>query len=243
MKNNPIRQQAMNRIQQHIGYTFRRPELLEQSLTHRSFSARNNERFEFVGDSILNYTVAKMLFDTFPDLPEGRLSRMRANLVNQDTLAEIAVGLNIGDALFLGQGELKSGGFRRPSILADALEALFAAVSFDADFATAEHIVRRLFADRVKKADSGNEGKDAKTLLQESLQARRLPLPKYRIEHQQGEGCDAEFDIACDLGELGYISRAKASSRRAAEQEAAKEALAWLNETHPQKYMPKGKKK
>ncbi|SUA35904.1 ribonuclease III [Neisseria zoodegmatis] len=243
MKRNPIQQQALEQIQRRIGYTFRQPALLEQSLTHRSFSGRNNERFEFVGDSILNYTVAKMLFDTFPDLPEGRLSRMRANLVNQDTLAEIASDLNLGDALFLGQGELKSGGFRRPSILADAMEAMFAAISFDADFATAENTVRHLFGERVKKADMIHEGKDAKTLLQESLQARRWPLPKYRIEHQQGEGCDAEFSIACDLGELGYISRAKASSRRAAEQEAAKAAFAWLEANHPQKSHSKSKKK
>ncbi len=233
MKPNPVKQRALQQIQQRLGHTFKRPELLEQALTHRSFSSRNNERFEFVGDAILNYTIAKMLFETFTELPEGRLSRMRANLVNQDTLAAIAVSLNVGDALFLGPGELKSGGFNRPSILADAMEAVFAAISFDADFNTAEKTVRRLFAQRVAGADAAGQGKDAKTLLQETLQARRLALPKYRIEAQHGEGCNAEFTIACDLGELGFITTAKANSRRAAEQEAAKQALAWLAEKYP----------
>ena len=226
---------ALQQIQRRLGYSFRQPDLLMRALTHRSFSAHNNERFEFVGDAILNYTIAKMLFEAFPDLSEGQLSRLRANLVNQETLAEIATALNVGDALFLGQGELKSGGFRRPSILADALEAMFAAISFDADFAQAEQVVRHLFAERVKQVDFKNQGKDAKTLLQEALQAQRFALPKYRIEQQRGEGNDAEFTMACDLGELGYISYATANSRRAAEQEAAKQAFAWLVQKHPLK--------
>ncbi|MDO5059804.1 MAG: ribonuclease III [Neisseria sp.] len=228
------KQAAMERIQRGLGHTFRQPELLQRALTHRSYSAKHNERFEFVGDAVLNYTVARMLFDTFPDLPEGQLSRLRANLVNQDVLAQIATELKVGDALFLGQGELKSGGFNRPSILADAVEAMFAAVSFDADFQTAEAVVRRLFAERVKNVDFKHQGKDAKTLLQEALQARRLALPKYRIEQQEGEGNTAQFTIACDLGELGKITYAKANSRRAAEQEAAKEAFAWLEEKYPE---------
>lgn len=128
---------ALKYVQQKLGYQFKQSDLLLQALTHRSYSALHNERFEFVGDSILNYSVAKMLFNAFPRLTEGELSRMRANLVNQETLAQIATELKIGDALLLGTGELKSGGFRRPSILADAMEALFAAVSFDADFNTA----------------------------------------------------------------------------------------------------------
>ncbi|MDO1509276.1 MULTISPECIES: ribonuclease III [unclassified Neisseria] len=239
MKPDSRKQQALLHVQNKLGYTFKQPALLERALTHRSFSSRNNERFEFVGDAILNYTVARMLFDAFPDLPEGRLSRMRANLVNQDVLAEIAAALNIGDALFLGQGELKSGGFRRPSILADAVEATFAAISFDADFATAEHTVRRLFAVRVEKAESEHQGKDPKTLLQEALQARRFALPKYRIEQQTGEGNEAEFTVACDLGELGCITLAKANSRRQAEQYAAKEAFAWLEQKHPLKVKKK----
>lgn len=226
---------ALQTIQQGLGHTFGDAALLKRALTHRSYSAQNNERFEFVGDAILNYTVAKMLFDAFPDVPEGQLSRLRANLVNQEVLAEIARELKIGDALYLGGGELKSGGFDRASILADAVEALFAAVSFDADFSAAEQAVRRLFVRRVATVDFKNQGKDAKTLLQEALQARRLPLPKYRIEEQVGEGNEAEFTIACDLGELGKITYAKANSRRAAEQAAAKEAFDWLQQTRPLK--------
>ena len=223
---------ALQHIQQKLQYRFKQPELLIRALTHRSYSSRHNERFEFVGDAILNYTIAKMLYDTFPDLPEGRLSRLRANLVNQDTLAEIATELKVGDALLLGNGELKSGGFRRPSILSDAMEAMFAAVSFDTDFNAAEQVVRHLFARRVGSISFDNEGKDAKTMLQEALQARRLALPKYRIEHQEGEGYTARFTVSCDLGELGFITTAEAHSRRAAEQQTAKTAFEWLEQHH-----------
>ncbi|RPD87115.1 ribonuclease III [Neisseria weixii] len=228
-----ILKQAHQRIQQHLGYAFRRIELLQQALTHRSFNAKHNERFEFVGDAILNYTIAKMLFDAFPKLTEGELSRLRANLVNEGVLAEIALEMNVGDGLYLGTGELKSGGFRRPSILADAMEAMFAAVSFDADFATAEKVIRHLFAGRVKSVDFKNQGKDNKTTLQEALQARRLDLPKYRIEEQIGTANDSRFVISCDLGELGFICKAQGASRKTAEQEAAAEALKWLEQTFP----------
>lgn len=233
MKTSPIKTRALQHIQQQLGHRFNNPALLTQALTHRSYSAQNNERFEFVGDSILNYTVAKMLFDAFPKLSEGELSRLRANLVNEGTLAEIALQMNIGDGLFLGTGELKSGGFKRPSILADAMEAMFAAVSFDADFAAAEQVVRRLFAGRVKTVDFKNQGKDNKTTLQEALQARRLALPKYRIEEQIGTANDSRFVISCDLGELGFICKAQGASRKTAEQEAAAEALKWLEQTFP----------
>ncbi|EGZ44786.1 ribonuclease III [Neisseria wadsworthii] len=235
MKLDRFKTAALDHIERGLGYTFRDRTLLARALTHRSYSANNNERFEFVGDAILNYTVAKMLYDVFAKLSEGELSRLRANLVNQDMLAEIAVGLKVGDGLFLGPGELKSGGFNRPSILADAMEAMFAAISFDADFHTAEQTVRRLFAEKIRTIDFKNQGKDPKTLLQEALQARRFALPKYRIEAQTGEGSDAVFDVACDLGELGFISYAQASSRRAAEQAAAKEAFGWLEREHPLK--------
>ena len=233
MKPDILKQQAHQRIQQHLGYAFRRIELLQQALTHRSFNAKHNERFEFVGDAILNYTIAKMLFDAFPKLTEGELSRLRANLVNEGVLAEIALEMNVGDGLYLGTGELKSGGFRRPSILADAMEAMFAAVSFDADFTAAEKVVRNLFAERVKRVDFKNQGKDNKTTLQEALQARRLALPKYRIEEQIGTANDSRFVISCDLGELGFICKAQGTSRKTAEQEAAAEALKWLEQTFP----------
>ncbi len=239
MRQSDIRERGLSQLQTRLGYAFKQDALLRQALTHRSYSMQNNERFEFIGDSILNYTVAKMLFDAFPKLSEGELSRLRANLVNQDVLAEIATELQVGEVLFLGQGELKSGGFRRPSILADALEAMFAAVSFDSDFVRAEAVVRHLFVERVRKIDLRNQGKDAKTLLQEALQACRLPLPKYRIEEQLGEAHEQTFVIVCDLGELGFQSRATAPSRRQAEQEAAKEALAYLAQ---KQLLPKGRK-
>jgi ribonuclease-3 len=221
-------QLLLDRLQKRIGYVFKNEPLLTQALTHRSFSSNNNERFEFIGDSILNYSVAKMLFEAFPKLSEGELSRFRANLVNQDTLAEIAHELELGDVLFLGTGELKSGGFRRPSILSDAMEAMFAAISFDSDFLTAEQVIRALYAERVRTIDVNTQSKDAKTLLQEALQAKRLPLPKYRIIEQKGEAHDQIFVVECDLGELGYQTKASAPSRRLAEQLAAKEALVYL---------------
>lgn len=223
-----VRAKEFTRLQSVLGHTFQNPDLLKQALTHRSFAARNNERLEFVGDAILDYTVARMLFDTYPKRSEGELSRLRSNLVNQTVLAQIAQELGLGDALYLGQGELKSGGHSRPSILADALEAIFAAVSLDADFATAEAVVRRLFAERVKTATLGQGAKDPKSALQEALQAQRLAVPKYRIISQSGEAHEQQFEVACDLGELGFIATAHGSSRRAAEQEAATLALAWF---------------
>ncbi|MCD5364172.1 ribonuclease III [Chromobacterium aquaticum] len=217
-------------MSQALDYAFQKPELLRQALTHRSYGASNNERFEFVGDSILNYTVARMLFDQFPKLTEGELSRLRANLVNQNTLAEIAHELKLGDYLYLGEGELKSGGFNRPSILADALEATFAAVSFDSDFLRAEQVVRRLYAERVSSIDTTRQAKDAKTRLQEALQARKLALPKYRILSQSGEAHEQWFRVECDLGELAIGSTGEGGSRRAAEQQAAEAALVLLEQ-------------
>ncbi|MBR3482759.1 MAG: ribonuclease III [Neisseriaceae bacterium] len=230
--NTAIRNNALKKLQNTIGYSFRQPEILKQAMTHRSFSAQNNERLEFIGDSILNYVVAKMLFDAFADLSEGRLSRLRANLVNQEVLAEIARELHLGDALFLGQGELKSGGFDRPSILADALEALFAAVSLDADFTHAERIVRQLFQKRIAEIDLTAHAKDAKTLLQEALQGLRLSLPKYRIMKQSEKDSGQVFEIECDLGELGKKFYATANSRRAAEQIAAQAACNFIREQY-----------
>ncbi|MDF0606885.1 ribonuclease III [Neisseriaceae bacterium TC5R-5] len=211
-----------------LDYSFSQAELLRQALTHRSFGSPNNERFEFVGDSILNYTVARMLYDQFPKLSEGELSRLRANLVNQNTLAEIAHELKLGDYLYLGEGELKSGGFNRPSILADALEAIFAAISFDANFAAAELVVSKLYIQRVAAIDTTQQAKDAKTRLQEALQARRLPLPKYRILLQSGEAHEQWFKVACDLGDLAIDASGEGGSRRAAEQQAAECALQLL---------------
>jgi ribonuclease-3 len=216
------------RLEQALGHTFTRTELLSQALTHRSYSALNNERLEFLGDSVLNCTVARALYDAFPTLPEGSLSRLRANLVRQETLADIAATLKLGDSLRLGEGELKSGGFRRPSILADALESLFGAVFLDAGFDEAQRVVRRLFDPLVEKIDPKASGKDPKTQLQELLQSRRLPLPDYRLVDTQGEAHDQSFTVECVLAKPGLTTRGIGKSRRAAEQEAARQACAAL---------------
>ncbi len=216
------------RLQQALGYTFSRPDLLTQALTHRSYGALNNERLEFLGDSVLNCSVARALYDAFPDLPEGSLSRLRANLVRQETLAEIAATLRLGDSLRLGEGELKSGGFRRPSILADALESLFGAVFLDAGFDAAQRVVRGLFDPLVEKIDPRASGKDPKTQLQELLQSRRLPLPDYRLVDTQGEAHDQNFIVECVLAKPVLSTRGVGKSRRAAEQEAARQACAAL---------------
>jgi ribonuclease-3 len=219
--NNPL---LIQRLQQALAYSFTRPELLAQALTHRSYAALNNERLEFLGDSVLNCTVARALYDAFPDLPEGSLSRLRANLVRQETLAEIAAALKLGEVLRLGEGELKSGGFRRPSILADALESLFGAVFLDAGFDEAARVVRRLFDPLVAQIDPRASGKDAKTRLQELLQSRRLPLPDYRLVGTEGEAHDQNFIVECVLGKPALSTRGVGKSRRAAEQEAARQA-------------------
>ncbi|MEW6590162.1 MAG: ribonuclease III [Pseudomonadota bacterium] len=216
------------RLQQALGHTFSRPELLTQALTHRSYGAVNNERLEFLGDSVLNCSVARALYDAFPDLPEGSLSRLRANLVRQETLAEIAVAMKLGDSLRLGEGELKSGGFRRPSILADALESLFGAVFLDAGFDAAQGVVRRLFDPLVAKIDPRASGKDAKTQLQEILQSRRLPLPEYQLVDTRGEAHDQSFIVDCVLTKPALTTRGVGKSRRAAEQEAARQACETL---------------
>ena len=223
--NNPLLNQ---RLQQALGYTFIRSDLLEQALTHRSYGSVNNERLEFLGDSVLNCSVARALYDAFPDLPEGSLSRLRANLVRQETLADIAVTLKLGEVLRLGEGELKSGGFRRPSILADALESLFGAIFLDAGFNEAQRVVRGLFDSLVAKIDPTASGKDAKTQLQEILQSRRLPLPEYRLVDTQGEAHDQSFIVECVLAKPPLSTRGEGKSRRAAEQEAAHQACATL---------------
>lgn len=216
------------RLQQALGYTFARPELLTQALTHRSYAAINNERLEFLGDSVLNCSVARALYDAFPDLPEGSLSRLRANLVRQETLADVAAALKLGDTLRLGEGELKSGGFRRPSILADALESLFGAIFLEAGFDEAQRVVRGLFDPLVARIDPKASGKDPKTQLQEMLQSRRLPLPDYRLVGTEGEAHDQNFIVECVLAKPMLSTRGAGKSRRAAEQEAARQACEQL---------------
>ena len=220
----------IQRLQQALGYTFDRADLLVQALTHRSYGAVNNERLEFLGDSVLNCSVARALYDAFPELPEGSLSRLRANLVRQETLAEIAAALKLGDTLLLGEGELKSGGFRRPSILADALESLFGAIFLDAGFDEAQRVVRGLLDPLVEKIDPKASGKDAKTQLQEILQSRRLPLPDYRLVDTRGEAHDQSFIVECVLAKPSLCTRGVGKSRRAAEQAAALQACAELKQ-------------
>ncbi len=220
----------LDRLSTSLGYAFQQEGLLRQAVTHRSYGAQHNERLEFLGDSVLNCTIAKALFDTFPNLPEGTLSRMRANLVKQETLAEIAVRLKLGDYLLMGEGELKSGGFRRPSILADALESIFGAVFLDAGFEAAQIVVLRLFEPIIADIDPNASGKDAKTQLQEWLQAKRHPLPDYQLAATKGEAHDQIFVVACHIPALGITTQGQGRSRRAAEQEAALAVLKQVGE-------------
>jgi ribonuclease-3 len=222
----------MNREQlcQQIGYWFSQPALLQRALTHRSYSASNYERFEFLGDSVLNCVISKYLFDQHADLPEGDLSRLRSNLVNQQTLAVLAQQLNLGDLLLLGEGERKSAGHRRPSILADALEALLGAVFLDAGFTVVEQVVLKLYVPYIAQADVQTLGKDAKTLLQEYLQARKLPLPQYTVVTIQGEAHAQTFEVECKIEKLEITARGQGTSRRIAEQVAAEAAYQRLPE-------------
>lgn len=208
-----------------LDHHFAKPELLVQALTHRSYGSPHNERLEFLGDAILNCIVATLLFDRFPSIREGELSRQRANLVKQDTLADIANGLKLGDFLRLGEGELKSGGFRRPSILADSLEAILGAIYLDAGFAAACRVVERLYVVRLAEVDPKLSSKDAKTELQEKLQARKLPLPQYSLLATRGEAHAQEFEVECQIPSLSITTQGVGSSRRHAEQSAARSAI------------------
>ena len=213
------------------GYRFRNADLLRQALTHRSFGVPHNERLEFLGDGVLNCVVAATLFEHFPQLPEGDLSRLRASLVNQQTLFEIAQQRGLGGQLRLGEGELKSGGAQRPSILADALEALIGAAFLDGGFAAAQAMVLHLFERQLRAADPQTIGKDAKTLLQEFLQARRIALPQYTVVATAGEAHEQNFRVECAIPELNIRTHGEGSSRRSAEQVAARRAYDLGNKT------------
>ncbi|EXI82111.1 MAG: Ribonuclease 3 [Candidatus Accumulibacter appositus] len=216
------------RLEKAFGYTFRDRELLQTALTHRSYSSPHNERLEFLGDAVLNAAIARRLFEHFPNLPEGDLSRLRANLVRQDSLHRQALALSLGDHLLLGEGEQKSGGHRRPSILADALEALFGAVWLDAGFDAASEVILRLYQDMIVKLAPGQGIKDAKTRLQEYLQGRRLALPQYALINTEGEAHAQHFTVTCTIEALRICSEGSGSTRRAAEQVAAERALAGM---------------
>ena len=207
-----------------IGYRFNDPELLRRALTHRSFGAAHNERLEFLGDSVVNCAVALELYQKFPRLAEGELSRLRASLVNQHSLAAIAQRLDLGAQLLLGEGELRSGGARRPSILADAVEAVIGAVFLDGGFTAARTVVLAIFGIELGTIDPATAGKDPKTLLQEYLQARKIALPQYIVVATRGEAHEQQFQVECLIPELGVRSQGEGSSRRGAEQEAARQA-------------------
>ncbi len=215
-------------LQERLQHRFHEPRLLARALTHRSFSAEHNERLEFLGDSVLNLAVAGLLFHRLKDQPEGDLSRVRANLVKQDTLHQLAVRLGLSEVIRLGEGEARSGGSKRPSILADALEAVVGAVYLDAGYATAEALVHRLFKDVDIKPEMTAAAKDPKTELQEWLQGRKLKLPVYRVAGTLGAAHKQTFDVECEIPELGVTERGIGASRRTAEQAAAAAMLASL---------------
>lgn len=214
-------------LERSVGYKFLDRQLLQTALTHRSYCSPHNERLEFLGDAVLNAVIARCLFERFPTLPEGDLSRLRANLVRQDSLHQQALALALGDSLRLGEGEQKSGGQQRPSILADALEALFGAVWLDGGFDAASAVIGRLYQGMLDQLTPGGQGiKDAKTRLQEYLQGRRLALPQYSLTSTEGEAHAQRFTVACVVDALQVRSEGSGATRRAAEQVAAERVLA-----------------
>ena len=219
-------------LQDRLKHRFAQPQLLELALTHRSFSSQHNERLEFLGDSVLNLAVSRMLYTALRDQPEGDLSRVRANLVKQDTLHRLAVELGLSGLIRLGEGEMRSGGQKRPSILADALEAIIGAVLMDAGYQAAESLVLRLFEKVTISPTMTAAAKDPKTELQEWLQARRMQLPIYRVAGTTGAAHQQTFDVECEIAELKQAQRGIGNSRRSGEQAAAAAMLQWLQE-HP----------
>ena len=220
---------ALTALQLRLQHQFSNQGLLGRALTHRSFSADHNERLEFLGDSVLNLAVADMLYEKLATLPEGDLSRVRANLVKQETLHGLAVDLGLSDVIRLGDGEVRSGGQKRPSILADALEAVIGAVYLDAGFSAAQSLVHRLFETLEVNPQMEAIGKDAKTELQEWLQGRKMKLPVYQVVATLGVAHKQTFDVECEIAELRLSVRGIGGSRRAGEQAAAAAMLQTLN--------------
>lgn len=219
----------LDRLERKISYHFSDPALLQQALTHRSAAVKHNERLEFLGDAILNLSIAEALYHQFPRCNEGELSRMRATLVREPTLAELARQFELGDYLALGAGELKSGGFRRESILADCVEAIIGAISLDRDLPTATQIVRQWYQPLLQHIKPGENQKDAKTRLQEYLQGRRLPLPVYNVLEIKGEAHCQSFTVECNVSNIDRTFVGSGSSRRKAEQAAAEQILIELD--------------
>ncbi len=212
-------------VRDRLGYEPRDPALFSAALTHRSAPGPNNERLEFLGDAVLNLVIARHLYIAFPEGSEGDLSRLRARLVSSEPLAEVAAGIGLGDALQLGSGELKTGGFRRQSILADALEAVCGALFLDGGLSAAERVIERLFEPRIAALPAPAALKDAKTRLQEYLQSRGLALPRYSVDRIEGEAHAQTFQVTCEVPDLELRAQGRGSSRRRAEQEAAERIL------------------
>ena len=212
-------------VRSRLEYEPRDPSLFVAALTHRSAPGRNNERLEFLGDAVLNLAVARHLYLAFPDASEGDLSRLRARVVSAEPLAEVAAAIGLGDELQLGSGELKTGGFRRQSILADALEAVCGALFLDGGLEAAEDVIRRLFEPRIVALPAPETLKDAKTRLQEYLQSRGHALPRYTVDHIEGEAHAQTFHVSCDVPDIGRRSEGRGLSRRRAEQEAAERII------------------
>lgn len=216
-----------------LGYRFADPALLDRALNHRSARGKSNERLEFLGDAVLDTVVSAHLFNAFPDATEGVLSRLRASLVRDRSLAQVAASIELGGQLRLGSGELKSGGSRRQSILADALEALFGAVFLDGGYDAAADVVRAALAERLDAVDIADAGKDSKTRLQEWLQSRGHALPVYTLLATEGEPHKQTFHVRCDVMDLGMDALGEGGSRRSAEQRAARAVLAQVDARHP----------
>ena len=217
-----------------IEYQFNKENILQEALTHRSASSNNNERLEFLGDSILNFVIAAELFNIYPNLPEGDLSRIRASLVKKEGLALIANDLNLGEFLTLGSGELKSGGYRRDSILADGVEAIFGAVFLDGGFDKCRDLILKLYKEQLQNIPDPASLKDPKTRLQELLQSRKYALPKYDVVSISGKAHNQMFNVSCHIDELSVITHGKASNRRKAEQLAADQAISQVELSYMQ---------
>lgn len=220
-------------LQQRSGCRFAQPELLRRAVTHRSFGADHNERLEFLGDAVLSLAISAMLYERFGGSDEGDLTRVRAHLVREDSLHRVALALGLPEVLRLSEGEARGGGAQRASILADALEALIGAAFLDGGFDSAQALVRRLFGEVIATTELEAWAKDAKTELQEWLQARRLPVPAYRIHSTRGQAHAQTFEVECAVPALGLAQRGEGRSRRQAEQEAARRVIALLGAGEP----------
>lgn len=218
-------------VRERLGYEAQDPQLFVAALTHRSVPGPNNERLEFLGDAVLNLVIARHLYDAFPDGSEGDLSRLRSRVVSSQPLAEVAAQLGLGEALQLGSGELKTGGFRRQSILSDALEAVCGALFLDGGLEVARRVIEQLFEARIASLPAPASLKDAKTRLQEYLQSRGHALPRYTVERTEGEAHEQTFHVLCEVVALGRSAQGSGSSRRRAEQEAAGGILEEIEQT------------